>query len=56
MISLSKSLKIENREGNAENIEKDTPIDYATVWKKLEQKRTESWKVLESMFTNRAEA
>ena len=50
MISLSKSLKIENREGNAENIEKDSPIDYATVWEKLEQKRTESWKVLESMF------
>ena len=24
MISLSKSLKIENREGNAENIEKDS--------------------------------
>ena len=32
------------------NIEKDSPIDYATVWEKLEQKRTESWKVLESMF------
>ena len=34
MISLSKSLKIENREGNAENIEKDSPIDYAkgNIW------------------------
>ena len=50
MISLSKALKIENREGNAENIEMDNPIDYATVWEKLEQKRVESWKVLESMF------
>lgn len=50
MISLSQSLNIEDREGNAENIEKDNPIDYVTVWGKLEQMREESWKVLKLMF------
>lgn len=50
MISLAEELHIQHREGNAENIKSNQPIDYDFVDKKLSEKRNYSWEVLRSFF------
>ena len=50
MISLSKELGIENREGIGNNVEKDIPIDYEYVKKILEKKRSDSWEYLKRVL------
>ena len=50
MISLSKELNIEKREGIGDNIEKDYPIDYDFVHKKLAEKRQFSWQCMKNML------
>lgn len=47
MKSFGEELKIQHREGTDENLKNDIPIDYdGWVNKKLEEKRTYSWKIL----------
>ncbi|MGN0383497.1 MAG: polysaccharide pyruvyl transferase family protein [Eubacterium sp.] len=50
MISLSKELQIEHREGIDDNVEKDKPINYEFIHKQLEQKRKLSWDILKKVF------
>lgn len=49
MNSLAKALKIESREGTRNNIEKDIPVDFMFVDKKLKSIRDNSWKILRRM-------
>ena len=47
MISLSRELQIENREGIGDNVENNVPIAYDHVYKMLEEKRKSSWRFLQ---------
>lgn len=49
MNSLAKALQIESREGTEENIEKDLPVDFEFVDKKLQSIRDNSWEILRGM-------
>lgn len=52
MISLSRELCIENREGTEENIQSNVPIDYDFIHKKFAEKRAYSLEILKSeLFT-----
>ena len=46
MISLAEELKIKHREGNAENLENNNPIDFTYIDEKMRVKRDYSWEVL----------
>lgn len=48
MISLAEELRIKHREGNAENLESNKPIDFTYVDEKMREKRDYSWDVLKS--------
>lgn len=50
MNSLAKALQIESREGTEENIEKDIPVDFKFVDKKLKSIRDNSWEILRGML------
>lgn len=49
MNSLAKALQIESREGTDTNIEKDHPVDFVFVDKKLKAIRDNSWEILRGM-------
>lgn len=50
MISLSKELKIQNREGTPINLSMDVAIDYEFVDSVINKKRQESWSYLENVL------
>ena len=50
MISLSKELKIQNREGTPINLSMDAVIDYGFVDSVINKKRQESWSYLENVL------
>ena len=49
MDSLAKALQIESREGTEENIDKDIPVDFGFLDKKLRLIRDASWEILRGM-------
>lgn len=51
MISLSKELHIENREGKPENLNQDAPIDFVYVDNIIYQKRKKSWETLQEYLS-----
>ena len=50
MTSLSKELKIQNREGTPINLSMDAVIDYGFVDSVINKKRQESWRYLENVL------